>query len=1133
MNPVYYLNPTPEGFTWASHARGEESRRLIRPLYPEGCREDLFTPEQMKTMSRHPNRPVACPRMVPKYYIDLNSAAGVAGFGRFAAVKGAETLWLDEFQHVETDYANGKLRYRLSTPEFSGRLTVELQAAVGTAAMLVRVDGTEFDPEAEIYWLHGGMTGLTSQYTVTRDYERNFAWNNVVMLHGDWGEICLDGGAYDYAWEGLEKVELPGTGFTPNDAFLLLPDWKRQIFLRAEGAEYFSAGPDALISFHKEECARRNVLGGTVCLKLPAGQCVRGMVGRGRLAQTASFDTLFALAEEKRRKLTGALTVHSGITELDSVTRIGAYESDALFADNVFVHGALSWRLGYIGWRSSYGPMAYGMMEQARSHFLNNVKYCTITEGRDRGCLMFMIELGKPDAMIFYNMYETFLDQARTYWEYTGDRAFGNALAPVLEGCMEREIRCLKPGTEWVFENSLNTWISDSHWSIMGQCAQASAYMYSFATWAAELVPEKREYYRNMAADIYADTHRLLWQKRKGVFAYCRDTRGNRLLHPEPELADVYHTAEFGLASPLETLQMLDWVEANLKKETADNGSALYWSARWKPNLGNSFTHSTYDMVLAENLNLALTYFSMGMAEEGYELFKSCYMDVFGGRIPEEDRIYVEEESVVIGGFSCKSTRNGTPRGGASFADTTGMFGRTLYEGLLGIRPMRSQGKLLLAPTLPREIPKLQVESALLDYDYHRRENAITLGYRVKAEGMRLVIRLHLQPVKLETVLVDGVPADVTVEPDFDGIRLTVTVPEGKTGELQVAFRDIGAAAAKDRLVLMPGDGLRVNFPDEEILSAEDPQGVLERFSVENHCLRSCVGPASGSGILLLTVRKEDVTWQRIVRLMIPEPRQEPFRSPAEEFTAPLEWVSVSMDGVFNAGSAEQILDTLHRTCHPVPEGYSDVNREYYRLHIRERVNEHVASLYHDTLDAPIGDARWKTLIGEDGIAVTGEGIPFRSVKSGNYLAATSLATDAYPASVTVPVGQKGRAVYLLAAGITFPMQSHVENVRVTLRYEDGSHEAFPLICPRDISNTLYPYFGYFHDTPGAGFENMGGRNGPMSSAGQNLNTCIPTDTEAHILRFRLKPGEILKTVTFETVCQDAAYCLMGVTVLK
>ena len=148
-------------------------------------------------------------------------------------------------------------------------------------------------------------------------------------------------------------------------------------------------------------------------------------------------------------------------------------------------------------------------------------------------------------------------------------------------------------------------------------------------------------------------------------------------------------------------------------------------------------------------------------------------------------------------------------------------------------------------------------------------------------------------------------------------------------------------------------------------------------------------------------------------------------------------------------------------------------------------------------------------------------------------MAATTLASTAYPDRVMVQMEAVGRAVYLLITGITFPMQSHVENLRVTFLYEDGVREEHPLVNPTDIGDMWFTLWYRFHDTPNNGFENIGGRRGEMSSKGLDLDSPIPTDTEAHILRFRLRPGRKVRAVEMRTIANDAIFALMGITVLK
>ena len=102
----------------------------------------------------------------------------------------------------------------------------------------------------------------------------------------------------------------------------------------------------------------------------------------------------------------------------------------------------------------------------------------------------------------------------------------------------------------------------------------------------------------------------------RGVFAEYQDTLGCQLLHPEPELPTLYHSAEFGAADPSQIYQMLHWADTHLGIENTAGGGKQYWSSRWYPNMQRSYTHSTYEMAYAEELNFALTHYLAGQADE-------------------------------------------------------------------------------------------------------------------------------------------------------------------------------------------------------------------------------------------------------------------------------------------------------------------------------------------------------------------------------------------------------------------------------------------------------------------------------------------------------------------------------------
>ena len=217
-------------------------------------------------------------------------------------------------------------------------------------------------------------------------------------------------------------------------------------------------------------------------------------------------------------------------------------------------------------------------------------------------------------------MNEVFLDHVRQYFDYTNDLDLMREIFPVLEGALAWESRRLQPDNEGLYENALNTWISDSHWYTRGQCTQASAYMLGANRLVADLAARLGKDptpFQEQADRIREAMQDKLWLKQEGVFAEYLDTRGNRLLHPEPELPTIYHAAEFGAADPMQIYQMLHWADTHLRTDTTPDGGKIVWSSNWFPNRGRSYTHSTYEMAYGEELNFALTNYLAGRAAAG------------------------------------------------------------------------------------------------------------------------------------------------------------------------------------------------------------------------------------------------------------------------------------------------------------------------------------------------------------------------------------------------------------------------------------------------------------------------------------------------------------------------------------
>jgi len=163
------------------------------------------------------------------------------------------------------------------------------------------------------------------------------------------------------------------------------------------------------------------------------------------------------------------------------------------------------------------------------------------------------------------------------------------------------------------------------------------------------------------------------------------------------------------------------------------------------------------------------------------------------------------------------------------------------------------------------------------------------------------------------------------------------------------------------------------------------------------------------------------------------------------------------------------------------------------------------------------------------GIVETEGGVPFL-VSDGVKNIAFASRWDNWPDKITVPVGKKGRAVFLQIAGSTNPLQCGMENARLTFRYEDGTADILPLIAPDNYLNLCdWPdrassnshRVSYFHP---ADRWCLPDEMPPVIQLGKNLR--------AMQTRFRLREKK-LDDITFEAMSPEIVSGILSATLLN
>lgn len=188
----YRYQPMRTGMCYSSHDIHDPERKTPCVLYPDNRRDLIFSGEDLDRIAKYPFRPVAFAKLSPRYEMDMHGASGMAGFGRFAVVRGSTILWLDEFQHIETEYFNGEMRYSVQDDRISeSAIRLTFISGRGVCGLLMRVDTSCFSEDTELYFVHGGMLGWHTHSPFKMEFHRDMCWGNAIAIQGDHARITL------------------------------------------------------------------------------------------------------------------------------------------------------------------------------------------------------------------------------------------------------------------------------------------------------------------------------------------------------------------------------------------------------------------------------------------------------------------------------------------------------------------------------------------------------------------------------------------------------------------------------------------------------------------------------------------------------------------------------------------------------------------------------------------------------------------------------------------------------------------------------------------------------------------------------------------------------------------------------
>jgi len=720
---------------------------------------------------------------------------------------------------------------------------------------------------------------------------------------------------------------------------------------------------------------------------------------------------------------------------------------DASWHLNSFHHGAVSYHAPFLGWRNWYGPTALGWHDRVAKTiqmWLNHITRgdvskervwyddAPIPEGENRFNKRFHLmenPVGRLPAYFNpktgapcygpYNMQECALDMMLYYIEWTGDLALAEKHFDDLCAMAEWERRIFDPDDDGLYQNLLNTWISDGHNYNGAGCAQSSAYNYRanlVISKIAKKIGRDGTHFAKQARKIKQALNEKLWLAKEGVIAESLDTVGNCLIHPAVELPTVYHVIDSDMIDDFRAYRTLRYTENHLKSiVTPGSGGRLCYSSNWIPK-----QYSQCGIFPAENAHLALAYFKLGLKEAGKKLLDGITDCYFTGKNP---------------GMAAhiQSARGTSDFGDQDFSDVSSTYLRLVVEGLFGIRINHLDDCIHIAPGFPHDWEHASLTLKDIALHYTRRGNQEIFNIHCdRAELKR--IRIPMRAADVETVLLDGEPASYTITAAPNNSFLTVETDKTGRFQLRVMHGSTPVPTVTVPETVLAGNRLTFTLKDAALAEVFDVSEALENITVVGNKIYATAKDVAGDHTLFLrAVSGEYEAWLAADYTVTTE----------KAALVPLEskpFVPVDLSPFFNCNMTQ-----VHEQAYiqPRPKGFSMGLFQNARYsHNWNQYGRNVAYV-DDTLFRNSG-----------GTIHSPSGIPFATPAEKENLACVSI-YERFPTSFTVPLSGQGQEAAVLFVASTYCMQAHVENARITVTYADGTAEVTKLVYPFNIDDWL------------------------------------------------------------------------------
>ena len=1056
---------------------------------------------------------------------------GMGGNLRFGLIDANGSKWLIDSKNIIARYRPGSMIYTITDPMLgNGNLQITALALADAEGMILQLTSKNIPDHLTLFFAFGGVTGkkFSRDGDLGADPESSFYLKPEYCTDNEY--VVSESSFTVFYGSGRDKSEAERyeTNYKPTkeefettrlkDKKQLISVFPSESILKVSDAN----NQNSPAEFFASEAAGNPAITGKLVLKTDADHYF--LFANPVTTQLPEYNRLheiFEKAELQRKKIADRIQIKTPDPYINTVGGALSIAADAIWEDPSYLHGAIAWRMRLNGWRGAYAAEALGWHDRAEMHFTeySKAQYLEPESGlsvpdpktnlarqeEKIGNAIFTNGYisrnpGKISAPHHYDMNLVFIDQVLRHFNWTDDTTYLRKMWPMIQRHLAWEKRCFDGNDDGLYDAYCCIWASDALQYSGGGVTHSSAYNYfanKTTAHLAKLIGKDPSLYQVEADKILKAMNQQLWMPEKGWFAENKDLLGLQKIHSSAALWTIYHAIDSEVTDPFQTWQCLRYIDTQIPHIPiiAEGLSGNYYTlstTNWMP-----YAWSINNVASGEVFHTALAYWQAGRSNEAFRITKSSLIDY----------LYLGSSPGNFGQLSFYDAYRGELY--RDFADGIGAASRTMIEGLFGIRPDATNGKLLIQPGFPLEWNFASLKTPDISIDFKRDQNIDS--YNIESNlfaNLKLSLRVKAQLDHVKSVTVNGQPGKWKLLSEAIGqpeIELTCIASEKQ--EIKIEW-----AGEKPEMIHLPtfdakGENLQFITKLATILSVNDPQKILLNPKIDQNLLSTTISGELGNRTTFVKLRQGQMEWWMPLEFEVRQAIE--IISEKNQSAGILDFkvrnnTAKTFEGIVKVNGVEQKLkvDAFSESAEititenslfvgsnrvEVISGESVYTKNLINWNIKENpatqyetidlnklFNDQVTNIFknkylsprspYPTLAIPtqgigdwcsfnetaeIDDSGFRAKAGATDQIMLSIGIPFKT--PGKPTVPNIIFTsqwDNYPHQVNVSLTGKARHVYLLMAGSTNHMQSRFDNGEVTLEYLDGTSEKLVLRNP-------------------------------------------------------------------------------------